>query len=196
MTPISPRPRPRLMPASLAALALLAAPAFAQTLAERAAAIEAQIAAGDTAGAQAAIRAFHRAASVAAGFHLSDPVLTTGPARGLGVYTPRASAVYAGGEPVLQYVEATGFEIERGEDGLNRIRLLVTFRVLDAAGTDISGPVEMGTIALDTRAEPAETFVDLTYTISGLTGPHRLETTVTDAIGGGSATFSQDVEFR
>ena len=189
----------RTAPIRLARAALLLSaslPAAAQSLADRAALIEAHIAAGRTAEAHAEARALHRAATLAAGFHLTPPVLTAEPARGLGVYTPRASAIYPPGEPVLQYFEASGFGLEPGPDGTNRFRLQIVFRLIDATGADISGPVDMGVIAFETRAEPTETYVDLTYNIRGVTGPHLLRTSVTDLVTGRSAQIEQAVEFR
>jgi hypothetical protein len=189
---------PRVILAALGiALALgAAAPLAAQTLAERAALIEAHIAAGRTAEAHAEARALHRAATLAAGLHLTPPVLVMERARGLGVYVPRATAVYTGGEPVLQYFEASGFGLERGADGVNQLRLQIAFHLIDAAGTDLTGPVEMGLIALDTRAEPTETYVDLTYNITGITGTFVLRTEVTDMATGRTAQMEQAVEFR
>jgi hypothetical protein len=168
----------------------------AQTLSDRLRLIEGHLAAQQPAAALLEARRLYLSVAQTAGLQLGPPILVTGPAASLGVYEPRAGHVYTHDEPVLAYAEATGFTFQRQADGRNRVHLSMTFRLIDMAGRDRSGLVEMGEVDLSSRAEPMDVFINLTYRISGAKGPHVLHTAVTDIIGGSIATFDLPVHFQ
>jgi hypothetical protein len=171
-------------------------PAQTSTLADQVAEIEGLLAAGRPTEALLAARRLYFSVGAITGLQLTAPVLVTAAAPALGVYQPREGRVYADGETVHAYAEATGFGMQTLEDGQTRIHLRMAFRLIDAAGRDQSGLVEMGEVDLRARAEPADVFLNLSYRITGAKGAHVLRTEVTDQIGGRTASFDLPVAFR
>lgn len=182
--------------APILALALLADTARAETLSERAAHIEARLAEGDGAAAVAEARRLYLDAAGRAGFGVQGVVLTTELASGYGVFTERAEAVYAPGEPIYGYVEPFGYSLRSNAAGLNEMVFDVEFALMSPSGEPLTDITAMGEIEITSYNQPIDAYFHLTYRITGPAGPYVIWTRVTDRPTGRQAEFSIPVEFR
>jgi len=184
---------------ALAMSLLLAAGADAvqaQTLSEQAARIDSHLTAGDGAAAVTEARMLYLDIAARAGFGVLDAVLTAEPATGFGVYTPRAEAVYAIGDPIYGYVEPYGFTLQPNADGLNEMTFDVDFALMSASGEQLTDITQMGEILITSHSRPMDAYFHLTYRITGPAGHYVIWTRVTDRPSGRQAEFSIPVEFR
>lgn len=179
-----------------AVLALPAHQAGAQSLTERATAIEAALAAGDADAAMAQARALHHAVSAQAGFGVREALLTEEPATGFGIYQPRADAVYAPGTPVHGYVEPFGYSLV--SDGAGQVSMLfdIDFALFTPEGRQLTEVQPMGVVELTSRSQPLDAFFYLTYNVDGPEGDYVIWTRVTDRPSGRAAEFSLPFTFR
>lgn len=182
--------------APILALALLADTALAETISERAARIEARLAEGDGAAAVAEARSLYHAAAERAGFGVQGAILTTEPATGFGIYTERAEAVYAPGDPIYGYVEPFGYSLRLNAAGLNEMVFDVDFALMSPSGEPLTDTMAMGEILITSYNQPIDAYFHLTYRITGPAGHYVIWTRVTDRPTGRQAEFSIPVEFR
>ncbi|MCC6306399.1 MAG: hypothetical protein IT545_14560 [Rhodobacteraceae bacterium] len=196
LRPESPRHRAG---AALALAALLAAhglPAAAGPAADAALAAERLMAEGRVAEAAAALRA--------AGFALLDRapalgfaevVLVEDAVTSYGAYTPRASARYAPGEPILVYVEPVGLAAVPQEDGSVVQGFVVDLVVSDGGGAVIASAPALVQGDVRGRRRAADFFVALSFDLTGLPpGRYRLESTMRDQNSARAGSFAVEIE--
>lgn len=177
----------------------VAAPAPAPgygALSEQASLIGQLLAQGSGLEAVRAVRALSQWVSAQAGFGVLDATLTEGEATGYGVYVPRADNVYSAGEAVRAYVELYGYTVEPTRGGAHRLTFELAFTV---TGPDdapmIDHYVPMGEVVISTHSVPQDSYLALTYRISGLEGAATIRTRITDRASGNIAEFAMPVVF-
>jgi len=109
------------------------------------------------------------------------------PADGFGIYAARDGNVFAAGEPLLIYLEPTGFDWKQ-QDGLYLSLLTVDFDLTSSDGNVLAGQKGFGRFDFKSHVPNTEYMANLTLNVSGApAGDYVLVLTVNDVNGGGSA---------
>lgn len=183
--------------ALLLALPLLALPAHAGEIADKAAEAETLLTAGDDAGAIAAARdAFGKAWDATTGLAIGETVLISEPASGYGIYNPREGDKFKIGEPVLIYAEPMGFAYGSPGEGLYSIGFFVDLKVMSEAGEVLGDLQNITELNLTSRYPNHEFQANLTYNLEGVPpGRYVLQTTLRDKNSAKIGSFENTVEF-
>ncbi|WP_309664957.1 hypothetical protein [Tabrizicola sp.] len=176
---------------------VIAAPALSGPLTDAAASADAAIAAGDFDAWYAANEVLIETAWNAAGLHFGNLVATTGPATAYGAYEPRASTVYAAGEPVELYIEPRGYGYGDLGGGQLEIAFDIDLRVLEPSGSVVMEQENFANFVVKTRARSRELMVNLTATFDGApAGNYTLEFTFKDRHSDQTASFTNDITLQ
>jgi hypothetical protein len=127
---------------------------------------------------------------------ISQAILVTEPASGVGIYNPKADEKYKVGEPILIYAEPFGYGYGSAGDGLFSIGFAVDLKVMTETGEILGEMPELAVLELTSRHQNREFQANLTYTLNGIPpGRYVLETTLRDKNSAKVGTFQNVVEF-
>lgn len=182
---------------SLALLSLVALPAAAGPIADKAVEVEGLLSAGDDAGAIAVARdLFGSAWDATTGLSIGETVLLAEPASGYGIYNPRPDDSFKLGEPVLIYAEPMGFGYGSPGEGLYSIGFFVDLKVMTEAGEVLGDLQNVTELDLTSRYPNREFQANLTYNLEGIApGRYVLQTTLRDKNSAKIGSFDTTVEF-
>jgi hypothetical protein len=183
--------------AALLVSAPFAQPVFAGPVADKAVEIEALMESGDDAATLAAASAlFATVWDSTKAIGISQAILVTEPASGVGIYNPKADEKYKVGEPILIYAEPFGYGYGSAGDGLFSIGFAVDLKVMTETGEILGEMPELAVLELTSRHQNREFQANLTYTLNGIPpGRYVLETTLRDKNSAKVGTFQNVVEF-
>ena len=181
----------------LVVLSLLALPALAGPITDKAAEVEGFLSAGDDVAAIAAARdLFASAWDATTGLSIGETVLLAEPASGYGIYNPRPSDTFKLGEPVLIYAEPMGFGYGTPGEGLHSIGFFVDLKVMTEAGEVLGDLQNLTELDLTSRYKNREFQANLTYNLEGIPpGRYVLQTTLRDKNSAKIGSFENTVEF-
>lgn len=182
---------------SLALFSVLALPAAAGPITDKAAEVETLLSAGDDVGAISAARdLFASAWDATTGLSIGETVLLAEPASGYGIYNPRPSDSYKLGEPVLIYAEPMGFGYGSPGEGLYSIGFFVDLKVMTEMGEVLGDLQNLTELDLTSRYPNREFQANLTYNLQGVPpGRYILQTTLRDKNSAKIGSFENTVEF-
>jgi hypothetical protein len=183
--------------AALLVSAPFAQPVFAGPVADKAVEIEGLMESGDDAATLAAASAlFATVWDSTKAIGISQAILVTEPASGVGIYNPKADEKYAVGEPIYIYAEPFGYGYGAAGEGLHSIAFAVDLKVMTETGEVLAEKPSIATLELTSRHENREFQANLTYTLNGIPpGRYVLETNLRDKNSEKFGTFQNTVEF-
>lgn len=183
--------------AALLVSAPFAQPVFAGPVADKAVEIEGLMESGDDVATLAAASAlFATVWESTKAIGISQAILVTEPASGVGIYNPKADEKYKVGEPILIYAEPFGYGYGSAGDGLYSIGFAVDLKVMTETGEILGEMPELAVLELTSRHQNREFQANLTYTLNGIPpGRYVLETTLRDKNSAKVGTFQNVVEF-
>lgn len=183
--------------AALLVSAPFAQPLFAGPVADKAIEIEGLLDSGDDkASVDAASALFATVWDSTKAIGISQAILVTEPASGVGIYNPKADEKYKVGEPILIYAEPFGYGYGAAGDGLYSIGFNVDLKVMTETGEVLGEMPDLAVLELTSRHQNREFQANLTYTLNGIPpGRYVLETTLRDKNSAKLGTFQNIVEF-
>lgn len=183
--------------AALLVSAPFAQPVFAGPVADKAVEIEGLMESGDDAATLTAAAAlFSTVWDGTKSIGISQAILVTEPASGVGIYNPKADEKYKVGEPILIYAEPVGYGYGTAGDGLYSIGFAVDLKVMTETGEVLGEMPDLANLELTSRHQNREFQANLTYTLNGIPpGRYVLETTLRDKNSAKIGTFQNTVEF-
>jgi hypothetical protein len=183
--------------AALLVSAPFAPPVFAGPVADKAVEIEGLMDAGDDSATLAAAAAlFSTVWDSTKSIGISQAILVTEPASGVGIYNPKADEKYKVGEPILIYAEPVGYGYGSAGDGLYSIGFAVDLKVMTETGEVLGEMPDLANLELTSRHQNREFQANLTYTLNGIPpGRYVLETTLRDKNSAKVGSFQNTVEF-
>jgi len=164
-------------------------------------AVLARAAAADKGGDPAAtIKALEEALDtvrMAAPLIVKPIVLVTQPAKFYGDYTPRADAVFRGGEAQQFYLEPKNLVYPRTATGTYEPAFEVDLRILTAAGKVVVSQDRFGSFRLPTRSAVQDLYLNLKVTLSGAPpGEYSVRFVVRDLNSKKAATVTQPITLK
>jgi hypothetical protein len=175
-----------------AALATGTVTAVAGPLVEAAEKAEQLANAGNPVGAYDAVRDAFGAFASTLPFSIGRSTFVTEPPQGYGMYTPRPSAIYKPGEPLISYVEPVGLSWRPVEGGKVEAQFTVDFELLDGKGDTLAEKRAFGSFTYRGFARNQELFAKLTINVdSPPVGDYVLRYRFRDAISGAVALSDQ-----
>jgi hypothetical protein len=115
-------------------------------------------------------------------------------AQGYGVFQERPDNRFRVGEPILIYAEPAGYSFVREQDDYI-FGFSADFTVLDENENVLGAQRNIQSWSYRSRHPLFEVYVNLTYSLSGaVQGKYIIETTFTDANGGGQGGFRIPIE--
>lgn len=180
----------------LAGTMVQAPPALAQTIMDQAASIDAKIAENDLDGAlQAAQDLYEAVWDQSPDIRFREALLVAEPAAGFGLYNPRTDERFKKGDPVIVYVEPTGFSYGAPGAGLLSIGFVVDLKVTSALGEVIGDIPSLTELNLTSRYRNREFQANLTYNLQGIAaGRYVLQTTLRDKNSNKTGVFDLEIE--
>lgn len=181
---------------AVVAACLLDLTAQAGTVADTAAQIETLIAADDIDAALAQARDIHAQVwDMAQSLGFTEALLVAEPAAGYGIYNPRETAAFKPGEPIVIYVEPTGYGYGIPGEGLFAIGFIVDLQVRTTGGEVLGDSPNLTEINLTSRDQNREFQANITYTLDGLApGRYLLQTTLRDKNSVRNGVFETEIE--
>lgn len=181
---------------ALVGATLLSPPARAETLAEQAGRIEASMAARDPdAALQGALELYASVWDQSPDIRFREALLVSEPAAGFGIYNPRPDDRFKQGDPVIIYVEPTGFGYGAPAAGVVSIGFVVDLKVTSIIGEVMGDVPSLTEVNLTSRARNREFQANLTYNLNGIApGRYMLETTLRDKNSAKTGMFSLQIE--
>lgn len=124
-------------------------------------------------------------------------LLVTQPAKYYGDYTPRANAVFRGGEPQQFYMEPKNLVYPRTAAGAYEPAFDVDLQILAASGQAIVNQEKFGSFRLPTKSAVQDIFLNLKVTLSGAPpGEYRILFVVRDKNSKKTATVTQPITLK
>ena len=124
-------------------------------------------------------------------------LLVTQPAKFYGDYTPRANAVFQGGEPQQFYMEPKNLVYPRTAAGTYEPAFDVDLQILTAGGQVVVSQERFGSFRLPTRSAVQDIFLNLKVTLSGApSGEYRVRFVVRDVNSKKTATVTQPITLK
>ena len=121
-------------------------------------------------------------------------LLVTQPAKFYGDYTPRANAVFQGGEPQQFYMEPKNLVYPRTAAGTYEPAFEVDLQILAAGGQVIVNKEKFGSFRLPTKSAVQDIFLNLKVTLSGAPpGEYKVQFVVRDVNSKKTATVAQPI---
>ena len=118
-------------------------------------------------------------------------------AQGFGIYTPRASNVYAPGESILIYSEPVGYGWHDNGNGTYTFGFNVDLLVKHPDGSILGGKENFQKLILTSKARNREFMLTLNLTPDGFPpGDYVVKYTIHDVVLGKVATISQPFSIR
>lgn len=186
----------RLIPATLAALAILIPPATAGEVADMAASAEQQAAKGDHGAAIQTMRKALLKVWSQSKLGVNNPNFVARKASGYGIFDARPDNVFKQGEKILVYVEPVGYKWNQ-ENGIYRSNLTADVQLKSADGKVLGGQEGFGQFNLASRVQNTEYYISLTYSFTGVApGKYIVGTILHDKIGGSSTSFDLPFEIK
>ena len=164
-------------------------------------ALRARAAAADKGGDPAAtIKALEEALEtvrVAAPLTVKPFVLVTQPAKFYGDFSPRADAVFRGGEAQQFYMEPKNLVYPRTATGTYEPAFEVDLRILTAAGKVVVSQDRFGSFRLPTKSAVQDLYLNLKVTLSGAPpGEYNVRFVVRDLNSKKAATVTQPITLK
>ena len=164
-------------------------------------ALLARAAAADKGGDPAAtIKALEEALEtvrVAAPLTVKPFVLVTQPAKFYGDFSPRADAVFRGGEAQQFYMEPKNLVYPRTATGTYEPAFEVDLRILTAAGKVVVSQDRFGSFRLPTKSAVQDLYLNLKVTLSGAPpGEYNVRFVVRDLNSKKAATVTQPITLK
>ncbi|MCB2228918.1 MAG: hypothetical protein KQH53_19745 [Desulfarculaceae bacterium] len=137
---------------------------------------------------------------------LARALLVKEPARGYGIYQPRADGTYlisgpdrpvfpGKGMPIYVYMEPVGYRVERKPGGLYEFGLAMDLALYDAQGKHLLSRPDFMQERDSSRRFRLEHFLNVTVDLKGATpGKYKLQLTVKDLVGKQKATAELPIE--
>ncbi len=124
-------------------------------------------------------------------------LIVTQPAKYYGDYTPRANAVFQGGEPQQFYMEPKNLVYPRTAAGAYEPAFDVDLQILAASGQAIVNQEKFGSFRLPTKSAVQDIFLNLKVTLSGAPpGEYRIRFVVRDKNSKKTATVTQPITLK
>ena len=124
-------------------------------------------------------------------------VLVTQPAKFYGDYTPRANAVFEGGEAQQFYLEPKNLVYPRTAAGTYEPSFEVDLKILTAAGKAMASQERFGSFRFPTKSPVQDIFLNLKVTLSGApAGEYSVQFVVRDLNSKKTATVTQPVSVK
>jgi len=124
-------------------------------------------------------------------------LLVTQPAKFYGDHTPRANAVFQGGEPQQFYMEPKNLVYLRTASGTYEPAFDVDLQILTAGGQAVVSQEKFGSFRLPTKSPVQDIYLNLKVTLSGAPpGEYRVRFIVRDANSKKTATVTQPITLK
>ena len=124
-------------------------------------------------------------------------LLVTQPAKYYGDYTPRANAVFRGGEAQQFYLEPKNLVYPRTAAGTYEPSFEVDLKILTAAGQAVVSQERFGSFRLPTKSPVQDLFINLKVTLSGApAGEYKVQFVVRDLNSKKTATATQSISVK
>jgi hypothetical protein len=124
-------------------------------------------------------------------------LIVTQPAKYYGDYTPRANAVFRGGEPQHFYLEPKNLVYSRTAAGTYEPAFEVDLQILTAGGEVIAGQDKFGSFRLPTKSAVQDIFLNLKVTLSGAPpGEYKIRFLVRDVNSKKTVTVTQPITLK
>jgi hypothetical protein len=124
-------------------------------------------------------------------------LLVTQPAKFYGDYTPRANAVFQGGEQQHYYMEPKNLVNSRTAAGTYTPAFDVDLQILTAGGQVVASQEKFGSFRLPTKSAVQDLFLNLTVSLSGAPpGEYRIRFVVRDLNSKKTATITQPITLK
>lgn len=124
-------------------------------------------------------------------------LLVTQPARFYGDYTPRANAVFQGGEALQFYLEPKNLVYPRTDAGIYEPAFEVDLQFLTATDEAVASQERFGSFRLPTRSPVQDIFLNLKVSLSGVpAGEYKVQFVVRDLNSKKTVTVTQPVTIK
>lgn len=158
---------------------------------------QAAVKSGDHAATVDALEQALQQARAAAPLTVKPFLLVTRPAKFYGDYTPRANAVFRGGEPLEFYLEPKNLVSSPAADGTYTPAFDVDLHVFMADVKALGTQEKFGSFRLATRSPITDIFMNLKVTLTGApAGDYQVRFIVTDVNSKKTATVTQPITVK
>ena len=155
-----------------------------------------QIDRGEFAAAQGSLRRAMMVVSDRAALNINFFDVVAKPAASFTNYTLRENNHYKAGEPILLYVEPTGYAFRRHGEML-RFGVEADFELIDSNGNVLGGKKKFQRSVIEGREPIFEFFTNITYNFTGIQpGKYVVRTVLHDIVNQDEAWFELPFEIR